>query len=200
MEPAGTGRRLRHRGDTTDNDIVAIATAADVGRTNRARVLQTLADHGPLSRADLARMSRVPCGTMGSIVLGLLQSGWLQEEQLRPPADGIAKPSRPLWFGPRAGLSGALTVRAASAHAAVVNARGEILAHTEIPLANEPAGSETLDQLLFTATIPVLAPFRTELTGVGLALPAAVASESGEVMASTPLPGLVGTHLGFPQQ
>lgn len=45
------------------------------------------------------------------------------------------------------------------------------------------------------AALFLLAPYKTELTGLGVVLPAAVARDSGEVVTSTPLPGMIGSHL-----
>ncbi|WP_162529283.1 ROK family protein [Segeticoccus rhizosphaerae] len=171
-----------------------IISAAEVGRANRARIVQALADRGPLSRADLARITNVPRATIGSIVKSLLSSGWLEEGQPRPPADGIGKPGTPLWFGRHAGLSGAIHVQPRRVVTAVVNAAGDILSthRHKIPARTSTEG---VVSVILNAAAQEFHHDMDELTGIGLALPAAVDRQTGEVMACTPLPALVGSHL-----
>ena len=102
-----------------------------IGDLNRSRVLQAFCDHGPLSRADLARLAGVPRATIGTIVQNLLDAGLVEE--LEPDRDGkVGKPGRPLWFAPRAGLSVAVGFGPDRVRAALVNARGDRLAETAV--------------------------------------------------------------------
>jgi len=171
-----------------------LLSSTDVGTTNRARLLQALADQGPLSRADLARLIKVPRATVGTIVSGLLTAGVLEEDEPQAPADGIGKPSRPLWFGRDAALCGAITIDAGSVEVAVVDARGEIRNRATEPL---PAGASSakVERLVLDAARAVLGPYAGGLTGIGLLAPALCDHEAGEVVASTVVPGLVGTRL-----
>lgn len=167
---------------------------ADVGAANRARVLQALADHGPLSRADLARLADVPRATIGGIVVSLLASGVLVETAPRRPASGAGKPARPLWFGAAVGLTGGVLVRPGLIETAVVSASGEIVSRGVSPF-TVSAGRADLDRQLVSAAAEVLRPYRGRLVGTGVAMPASCDGETGEVIACTPVPGLVGTRL-----
>jgi predicted NBD/HSP70 family sugar kinase len=171
-----------------------LMSTADIGSANRARILQALADSGPLSRAELARMAGVPRATIGAIVKGLLHQGLLEESAPQAPAARIGKPPRPLWFGPRAGLSGAVDVRAGTVESAVVNARGDVLSRISRTFSPR-AGRERLEQELLDAVAPTFAAYRGELQGIGVAVPAACDPLTGQVVACTPVPGLVGTRL-----
>jgi predicted NBD/HSP70 family sugar kinase len=171
-----------------------LMSTADIGSANRARILRALADTGPLSRADLARMTNVPRATIGAIVKGLLSEGLLEERPSEPPAAGIGKPSRPLWFGPRAGLSGAVLVRAGEVDSAVVNARGDVLEQSTHAFSPRTA-RDRLERELLDAVAPTFDSYRGELQGIGVAVPAACDPATGRVVACTPVPGLVDTRL-----
>lgn len=171
-----------------------LLSTADIGNANRARVLQALADAGPLSRAELARMAGVPRATIGAIVKGLLSEGLLEESTPRPPAAGVGKPARPLSFGARAGLSGAVHVQAGEVQTAVVNARGEMLTRSRTTFSTR-AGRERLERDLLAAVAPMFDPYRGELHGIGVAVPAACDTATGSIVACTPVPGLTGSQL-----
>jgi predicted NBD/HSP70 family sugar kinase len=171
-----------------------LLSSGDVGAQNRARIFQTLADHGPLSRADLARMAEVPRATIGTIVGRLLTTGMLEERTARRTVATVGQPPRPLWFGPRLGFRGAVLIQPGTMHVAVVDIQGEIVTEGETAF-DASATREELQQRLLEGAAGVLTPFAGELTGTGIAVPAICDGERGEVLACTPLPGLVGTRL-----
>lgn len=164
-----------------------------IGDLNRSRVLQAFCDHGPLSRADLARLAGVPRATIGAIVQNLLEAGLVEE--LAPDRDGrVGKPGRPLWFGPRAGLSVAVGFRADGVRAALVNARGDRITETAVPLATPTASGDALVAAVVQAARTVL-PADEEVLGVGIVVPGVCDTITGEVIGSGQLPGSVGMGL-----
>lgn len=171
-----------------------LLSSTDVGSANRARLLQALADQGPLSRADLARLIRVPRATVGTIVSGLLTAGVLEEDEPQAPVDGIGKPSRPLWFGRDAAVCGAITIDAGSVEVAVVDARGEVRSRATEDLPAD-ASPVAIERQVVAAAKTILGPHAGALTGVGLLVPALCDHEAGEVVACTVVPGLVDTRL-----
>lgn len=176
-----------------DARMPVLLTTHLIGDVNRSRVLQAFCDHGPLSRADLARLARVPRATIGAIVQNLLEAGLVEE--LEPDRDGrVGKPGRPLWFGPRAGLSAAVGFRSDGVRAALVNARGDRLEETAVPLATATATEEQLVRAVAQAVRAVL-PEGEDVLGIGVVVPGVCDTTTGEVIGSGQLPGAVGTGL-----
>jgi len=164
-----------------------------IGDLNRSRVLQAFCDHGPLSRADLARLAGVPRATIGAIVQTLLDAGLVEEQA--PDRDGrVGKPGRPLWFGPRAGLSVAVGFQADAVRASLVSARGERLAESRVGLTTPTASGRQLLGALTKAVRAVL-PEGEEVLGVGVVVPGVCDTATGEVIGSGQIPGAVGTGL-----
>lgn len=173
--------------------MTVLLTTHLIGDLNRSRVLQAFCDHGPLSRAEVARLAGVPRATIGTIVQNLLDAGLLEE--LEPDRDGrVGKPGRPLWFGPDAGLSVAVGFAADRVRAALVNARGDRLAETSVRLATPKASSSELIAAVVDAARQVL-PVTGEVLGVGIVIPGIADTAAGEVIGSGQLPGAVGTAL-----
>ena len=164
-----------------------------IGDVNRSRVLQAFCDHGPLSRADIARLAGVPRATIGTIVQNLMESGLLEE--LEPDRDGkVGKPGRPLWFAPEAGLSVAVGFAPDRVRAALVNARGDRLEETAVHLETPKASESELVKAVLSAARAVL-PANGEVLGIGVVVPGVCDTETGAVIGSGQLPGSVGTGL-----
>ncbi|HUR15064.1 MAG TPA: ROK family transcriptional regulator [Mycobacteriales bacterium] len=173
--------------------MTVLLTTHLIGDLNRSRVLQAFCDHGPLSRAEVARLAGVPRATIGTIVQNLLDAGLLEE--LEPDRDGkVGKPGRPLWFGPDAGLSVAVVFAADRVRAALVNARGDRLAETSVRLATPKATLTELVSAIVDAASQVL-PESGDVLGLGVGVPGVCDTAAGEVIGSGQLPGAVGTEL-----
>ena len=167
-----------------------------IGDVNRSRVLQAIVDHGPSSRADLARLAGVPRATIGAIVQGLVDDGLLEEQEPARATGRVGKPGRPLWFGPDAGRAVAVSFTPDGVRAALVNARGELVAESASELATSTAGFADLVVAASDAVATVIrqaggsAPI-----GIGLAIPGVCDSEAGVVIASGQVPGAEGSKL-----
>jgi predicted NBD/HSP70 family sugar kinase len=174
-------------------DGPVLLTTQVIGDVNRSRVLQAFCDHGPLARADLARLAGVPRATIGVIVQGLVDDGLLEE--LEPDRDGkVGKPGRPLWFGREAALSIAVGFTDDQVRAAQVSARGERLAETAVPLATARATGPQLVDAVEQAVRAVL-PSSGSVLGVGVVVPGVCDTVASEVVGSGQLPGAVGAGL-----
>lgn len=172
-----------------------LLTPADIGDLNRSRVIQALCDYGPLSRAELAQMAGVTRATIGNIVADLLEAGLIKEGAPRESAGRVGKPGRPVWFGARAGLCGAISLEAGTLEAALVNARGELLDQATCGFdANDPDGGSAIESACATLEA-VLPRSRRDLLGVGVAVPGVCDTAAGSVLGSGQIPGLRGKGL-----
>lgn len=168
----------------------SVLSPSRIGDVNRSRVLQALCDSGPLTRAELARMAGVPRATISGIVRPLLESRLLEECAPDRSVTRVGKPGRPLWFRSGAGLSGAISLRRDTCEAALVSARGEILAEAAMPL-SDPADLRAVHRDIVAAASRVLPSSRKELLGIGVAVPGVCDTHAGTVVASGQIPALI---------
>lgn len=172
-----------------------LLTPRSIGDLNRARIIRALCDHGPASRADLARIAGVPRATIGAIVQGLMEDGLVEETaQVHTPGQ-VGKPARPLWFRRDAGRSLAVAFSPEGVRAATVNARAEILSKGFTPLDPRGAGPDELAAAVVEAIRGAMPGKISGLLGVGLAVPGLIAPDEGRVVGSGQLPGAVGDGL-----
>ena len=163
-----------------------------IGDVNRSRVLRALCDHGPLSRAELARLAGVPRATIGSIAQGLVDDGLLEEAAPVRTAGRVGKPGRPLWFRADAGRCAAVAFRDRAVEAALVNARGDLLSRVEVPCPTATASSSRLVAAVLDGVRRVVADTTGEVLGVGVAVPGLCNPQTGTVVGSGPVPGAQG--------
>jgi len=171
-----------------------LLTPSDIGDVNRSRVIQAFCDYGPLSRADLAKMAGVTRATIGNIVLGLVSSGLVEEIEAPERSGRVGKPGRPLWFGPNAGLSGAVSLEADRVQGALVNARGDIIEES-VEAIHDAADRDAIVEAVVRALTKVLPSPASEVLGVGIAVPGVCDTATGSVFGSGQLPGLRGKKL-----
>ncbi len=179
------------RPSTLDGQLL---TPSDIGDVNRSRVIQAFCDYGPLSRADLAKMAGVTRATIGNIVLGLIESGLIEEIEAPERSGKVGKPGRPLWFGPSAGLSGAVAIEADRVQAALVNARGDLI-EEHIETFSDPSDQDGIIAAVASALDAVLPGPSADVLGIGIAVPGVCDPATGSVVGSGQLPGLVGTKM-----
>jgi predicted NBD/HSP70 family sugar kinase len=163
-----------------------------IGDVNRSRVLRALCDHGPLSRADLARLAGVPRATIGTIAQGLVDAGLLEESAPAREVGRVGKPGRPLWFRADAGLCAAVAFGDGAVEAALVNARGDVLTRVEVACTTSTASSERLVAAVLAGVRDVLASAPAEVLGIGIAVPGVCDPTTGTVVGSGPVPGAQG--------
>jgi len=172
-----------------------LLSPSGIGGVNRSLVLRALCDHGPLSRADLARMAGVTRATIGNIVQDLIDSGMLEQLEARHGTGLVGKPPKPVWFAPRAGLCGAAALGRGVCEVALVNARGDVLdatAHEFDPDADSAAAAA---DAIVRGLQQVLPGSLDELLGIGIAVPGVCDTQTGMIHGSGQLPGLEGTEL-----
>src|SRR5438874_1743014 len=147
-----------------------LLTPSDIGDVNRSRVIQAFCDYGPLSRADLAKMAGVTRATIGNIVLGLIESGLVEEMEAPERSGRVGKPGRPLWFGPNAGLSGAVALEADRVQGALVNARGDVIDEA-VEAFPDPKDQDGIIDAVVRVLDAVLPQPRSTVLGVGITVP-----------------------------
>lgn len=172
-----------------------LLSPSGIGGVNRSLVLRALCDHGPLSRADLARMAGVTRATIGNIVLDLIDSGMLEELEARHGTGMVGKPPTPVWFAPRAGLCGAAALGRGICEVALVNARGEVLDSVEREFDPDADSSDAAADAIMQGLQRVLPGSLDELLGIGIAVPGVCDTLAGMIHGSGQLPGLEGTGL-----
>jgi hypothetical protein len=106
----------------------SLLSSSTVGSANRGRVLQTLFDLGPTSRAELARLAGVNRTTISGIVQPLLDQQVLVEGRPIRPSEAGGKPARPLWFSPDARPICGMLLMPDAVHTCLVTLEGAISA------------------------------------------------------------------------
>jgi N-acetylglucosamine repressor len=153
------------------------ATRQHTKHHNSRLVLKTLYDHGELSRADLARLTRLTRTTISDVVANLIERGLVEENGAGPSAGGrspillrVVDDSRHL-IGVNLTNSGL--------HGAVVNLRGEIRQRVNQPLQSR-AGDTVLAQI-YTLIDELVAAAGSPLLGIGIRTPGLIDTTSGTV-------------------
>jgi predicted NBD/HSP70 family sugar kinase len=188
---AGSGNASRRA--TDGGARVVILSTEHVRELNTSRILQTLRESGPLSRAQLAAISGVRRGTIGAITKRLIDVNILEERQ--GSSEGKSgRPAIPLWFGSRAGLAGAIAIRHDELDMAIVNARGDILMRNVVAF-DPDAVADVIDRTVVALFRKTSKDFRDEIVKIGVSVPGMCDQTSGEVTACPQVPGLVGSHL-----
>lgn len=140
-------------------------------------------------------MAGVTRATIGNIVTTLLDAGVIEEGEPRDSTGKVGKRGRPLWFGPRAGLSGGVAIGEGKFEAALINARGEVLEAARGEF--DPFDSKGTSAIsAITRGLGKVIPKSIEdLLGIGVAVPGVCDTATGEIIGSGQVPGLAGSRL-----
>jgi predicted NBD/HSP70 family sugar kinase len=177
------------------------ATLREAREHNERLVLTTIYDRGPISRAEVARMTGLTRTTISAVVEGLLATGLAREIGRGPSTGGKAPILLEVPHAARLLVGVDLGDRVFTA--ATVSLRGEILQRFEVP-SEDADGDEALglamklmDRVIAAADGPVL--------GVGIGAPGLVDTTDGTVVEAVkrnwrelPLGSLVTGRLGLP--
>jgi predicted NBD/HSP70 family sugar kinase len=169
-------------------------TVSQIGATNRVGLLYSLTHNGPSSRSELARLARVPRGSIAPIVAGLIDDGFLIEQEPATGSGKMGKPSRPLWFGPRVGHSGTLRIETDAVECARVDQSGNVLERRQVPL-TPTTSRQDIEATALGLASALFQPATEPLSGIGLVWPAVWDDADGTVLSCTPIPSLVGSRL-----
>lgn len=194
--PAASIPRVRTPEDAATRvaEPPVLLTPRLIGDVNRSRIMRALREHGPRTRADLARLADVPRATIGKITATMIDVGLLVELAPDRSEPRVGKPGRPLWFGPRSGLCVGVAFGADGIRAALVNARGDVLRDAVVEIATAEASPTALVDAVRRAVTEASSRARGVL-GIGIAVPGVCDSTTGEVIGSGQLPGAEGRGL-----
>jgi predicted NBD/HSP70 family sugar kinase len=170
-------------------------------RLNSAHVLSAIRDHGPVSRAELAKAVGLSKPTVNEVVEGLLRDGTVVEDD----ADG-ARPSRPgrparlLRFRADLGYVLGVDIGANKVLVLVADLNGDVVASERRRVgARERTGAEPLvrkAQAAATAALRSAGVARTSLVAVCVGTPGVVDPATGRLTLAPQLGGWEGLALG----
>jgi len=173
----------------------ALLSSSMVGSANRGRVLQTLFDLGPTSRAELARLAGVNRTTISGIVQPLLDQQVLVEGDPIRPSEAGGKPARPLWFSPDARPICGMMLMPDAVHTCLVTLAGTLSAAESVRFPDSP-NIRDIERAIETCTSRTLASARREPLGIGVAVGGMVDTDRRAVIAVNLAPVLNGFELG----
>jgi predicted NBD/HSP70 family sugar kinase len=153
------------------------ATHQQTRTFNQQLVLRALHDHSPLSRADLARLTRLTRTSVSDLVGTLIDDG-LIEEVGRGQSSGGKSPIL-LRVAPDGRHLIGLDLGEAQFSGAVVNLRGEILRSIHLPIDGQD-GDATVE-LVFQLVDALRADDRSPLLGIGIGAPGIIDTSTGTV-------------------
>ena len=168
---------------------------------NERLVVRTLYDHGPISRADVARLTGLTRTTVSDVVSTLLDDGVVRE--IGRGASTGGKAPILLEVDEEARLVVGLDVGEERFAGSLVNLRGDVRRTVELPVAGRDGDGavqlvfELLDDLLDGVTAPLL--------GIGIGTPGLVDSRTGTIRRAVnldwrdlPLGRIVAERYGVP--
>lgn len=180
-----------------------LLSPSSIGHANRSRVLELLHQHGPSSRAQLARALNVNRATIASILQPLIDNQTLVEGDQVAASPAGGKPARPLWFNHEGTELGSMRLAATSVTAARLGMDGTI--HAQAAAAIDP--DQGIDAV--EASIVALAAHCFEsrpLLGIGIAASGMVDTTTGTIISlhlapvlnHYPLGQVLGDRFGVP--
>ncbi len=166
-----------------------IERSADLRDANRITIVELFRARGPLSRADVARLSGLSPSTVTAISADLLADGLLVEDTQHGIDEGttsIGRPATPLRLDPGAGHAVGIKLGPDALIATVTDLDAEALAMSRVPHGAHADAATTvrvfqglLDEVVATAAIDA----RT-IVGMGIGVPGVVDPARGTVSSS----------------
>ena len=154
------------------------ATRQQTKNHNTRLILKTIYDAGEISRADIARTTRLTRPTVSSIVAGLIDNQFVIETGQGPSAGG----KRPTLLSVAYDAHQLLSIDLGSYEfrGAVLNLRGEIIHRIDLP-PHQQTGEDALE-LAFTLIDQLLTKVTRNLLGLGIGIPGLVNAKTGVVL------------------
>lgn len=155
---------------------------------NRALLLDIAKQEGPLSRADLAKHSRLAKPTVSAIVEGLIEDGLLREIGTGPISRGGGRHPILLEFNPRSQFVVGVHIGARTITAILADGAGTEIGrdNTETPSGSQQDALTAVADMV-VAVIRRARVARKRVVGVGIAIPGQVETHSGTCYAAPQL-------------
>ncbi|MSO49811.1 MAG: ROK family transcriptional regulator [Acidobacteria bacterium] len=175
-------------------------------RVNRQRLLEAIQRSGPISRADLAKVTRLSPPTVSALVEDLLHEVGLMYEVGMGTSNG-GRPPVLLQFNGEFGYLVGVDVGSRTLRVALADLQGRVLARRQVP--TDPAGGVAIVDQLCAVVREVFATTRRDpakLYAVGVGAPGMTDVHAGRVIRAVnlagwvdlPLRDLVEARLGAP--
>ncbi len=168
---------------------------------NERLVVRTLYDHGPISRAEVARLTGLTRTTVSDVVSTLLDDGVVRE--IGRGASTGGKAPILLEVDEEARLVVGLDLGEEQFAGSLVNLRGDIRRTVELPVAGRDGDGAV--QLVFALLDDLLEGVTAPLLGIGIGTPGLVDSPTGTIRRAVnldwrdlPLGAIVGERDGVP--
>ena len=182
-------------------NVPAKATHRQTRQYNRRLVLRTLYDFGPVSRAEIARLTGLTRTTVSDVVAGLIADGMTREVGRGPSSGGKAPILLSVVDDARHVIG--LDLGEGAFVGALVNLRGEVRRIVELPVEGHD-GDEAL-ALVYRLVDELLADAGESLLGIGVGTPGVIDTRTGIirwavnlVWQDLPLGGLLAERYGVP--
>ncbi|KQX66906.1 hypothetical protein ASD06_05555 [Angustibacter sp. Root456] len=152
-------------------------------RDNTARVLRSLRDEGPASRAQLAQRTGLAKATVGVIVTDLVSSGAVRDDDPVADAGRTGRPGRPVSLDGSDVVGLGLEVNVDYLAATALDLAGRVRLSTQVPLApSNPDAAGVALQSLARESLATLEADGRRVLGVTLAVPGQVDRATGSVV------------------
>ncbi|WP_225769977.1 ROK family transcriptional regulator [Inquilinus sp. Marseille-Q2685] len=174
----------------------SLLSPSRMGDLNRGRLLQSLFDLGPTSRADLARHIGVNRATITGIVQPLIDDGILVEGEPASSGGAGGKPARPLQFSRDAPQIGAVALSHGSVRTALVSWTGEISALERAAFPTDGGDPGQAVAAVAGALAHTLSAARQPPLGIGVAAAGMIDRDRGVIVKVNLAPVLSGLALG----
>jgi glucokinase len=157
--------------------------ASGMRKVNGALLLGIIRDQGPVSRAELARLSGLTKPTVSSQVADLMARGVVREEGAGAPDERGGKPPKLLRFHAGAGLLAAAEINSTLLRVWLADLDGKVLDSSIAPTRPETGADGVLDTLsgLLRETLARGRDRKQKLVAMAVAAPGRVDAEAGVV-------------------
>lgn len=169
-----------------------VDVAGDDAASTRYRVLAAVRDHGPLSRADLARTTGLAASTITAVTKALAAEGVLSEaEELAEQAVRTGPRGRGLVVDPSLASVAGVDFGFRTVRVAICDLHARVLVTRESRLTERYSSHEgrSVAARLYREAVAAVPAGQGEVVTVGVALPGPIDSVGQRVIGSSVLPG-----------